>query len=912
LSLFFTYDYKSIPAKVHSCESSEQESINNNSFSGFLKKPDGFSGMPYDHKSPYETESIPAEAGIHKWLFIHKKTVRKDLLPMSECIFSFPHISFYCKFMPEKESEIITTHKNMKHWYLILYTLILMPIQLIYSQADNDFIAETDTDVMMCSHQAKYMLESSGKSVINPNPLMFDYDVKFYKLDLEAYDSTNQFSGYATVLVQVVAAEMDTFSIELSTKLAADSVFINGVQHSFTHTTNNIYVPLPVPAVNGSFIEFRLRYHTPPSYTSIYYSSSLDPNWSNFVVAQTISEPYFAHEFMPCKQELEDKADSVYIFITTNNDLKVAGPGLLTVVPLPDQKVRYEWRSHLKTAYYLIFFAISDYQEYTLYAKPDSLPGDSILFMNYLYDLPTVLQSSKAAIDKTPAMINLYSNKMGLFPFHEEKYGHYMWYITSFSGMEHITMTGLRSFSENLIAHELFHSWYGDHVTCATWSDIWLNEGFASYGEYIERQNLISQASADALMLSYMNYAMSSPAGSVYVPPANLNSSGRIFSTRLTYRKGCALVHMIRFQMNNDSHFFKTLYDFQQIYKDSVATGLDFKAVCEDVSGIDFTDFFNQWYFGEGYPTFSVVWTQAADTVWLNSIQTTSTTITTLFKTPVEFKLTYTGGSQTLRLTQLTNDTTFKIIIPHVVTGVTVDPNNWILNQTGTITQGHNLNLKVFLEGSFNSQTGMMTTLLNPDLLPASQPFNQLPWNYAGTEYCAGFPPDVADWVLIELRDTTIAAAATSASVIKRQAALLLKNGRIVMPDGSSPLQFDNVIQFGLYVVIRHRNHLAVLSSNPATAVNGIYSWNFTTSDSQVYGGISGCNELMPGVWGMIAGDPDANGSVGESDKTLLWQPSAGTKGYLPSDLNLDRQSDNTDKDEFWLPNLGKGTTVPE
>ncbi|MBM3436905.1 MAG: M1 family metallopeptidase, partial [Bacteroidetes bacterium] len=575
----------------------------------------------------------------------------------------------------------------MKQMTLLIAALFFCWLQGLLSQ-DHTLPEDCIPGEPLCSHQAKYFMESGGKSVINPNPHVFDYDVKFYKLDLEAYDSTNQFTGSATVFVQITVPVTDTFSIELSNKLSADSVYINGIWHSFTHISNNIYVPLPAPVAQGDYIEFLLYYHTPPTYNSIYFSSTLDPNWGNFVVAQTFSEPYFAHEFMPCKQELGDKADSVFIFITTNNDVKVAGPGLLTVVPLPDLKARYEWRSHLKTAFYLIFFAISDYQEYTIYAKPDSLPGDSVMVLNYVYDYPNCLQNNKATIDKTTAMIELFSDKMGLFPFHDEKYGHYMWYISSFSGMEHITMMGIRSFSENLVAHELAHSWFGDNVTCATWSDIWINEGFASYGEYIERQYMISQASADALMLSYMNYVMTSPGGSVYVPPANLNNWGRIFSTRLTYRKGCSLVHMIRFQMNNDSLFFRTLYEFQQQFTDSLATGLDFKTVCENVSGIDFTSFFNQWYFGEGYPTFSVIWSQAADTVWLNSIQTTSTVVTTLFKTPIEFKLTYSGGSQTFRLTQLTNDTTFKIVIPHVVTGITIDPNNWILNQAGTIIQG--------------------------------------------------------------------------------------------------------------------------------------------------------------------------------------------------------------------------------
>ncbi len=221
---------------------------------------------------------------------------------------------------------------------------------------------------------------------------------------------------------------------------------------------------------------------------------------------------------MPCKQELEDKADSVHVFITTDSSLSVAGPGLLTKVSLPDGKVRHEWRTYYKTAYYLIFFAVSDYKDYSIYAKPTNLPFDSILIQNYVFDYPGCLESNKAAIDMTDNMIELLSGLYSVFPFDEEKYGHYLWYPSGFSGMEHITMSGMRYLNTYLISHELGHSWFGDNVTCATWSDIWINEGFATYTEYLVNQYLVSQASADAIMLSYMNNVMTSPGGSVYVP----------------------------------------------------------------------------------------------------------------------------------------------------------------------------------------------------------------------------------------------------------------------------------------------------------------------------------------------------------------------------------------------------------
>ena len=790
----------------------------------------------------------------------------------------------------------------------VLLIILFAVFQVSHAQEYNP---ENDVPEHICKyfHPAG---EPGVKSVINPNPLVYLYDVKFYKLDLEAYDTTSQFSGFAVVYVQVTASQLDTFSLELHDKLAVDSVFINGTLHSYVHSDDNIYVALSSPAVSGDFLEFTLYYHTPPGYSSIYYSATQHPSYGNFPVSQTFSEPYFAHEWMPVKQELEDKADSVHIFITTDDDLKVAGPGLLTEIPLPDNKVRHEWRTNIPTAFYLIAFAISDYQEYNLWAKPDSLPGDSILIQNYLYDYPGILDDNKTNIDYTAGMIEQLSEQFGLYPFHEEKYGHYMWYPSSFSGMEHITMSGMRNFGFTLISHELGHSWFGDNVTCATWSDIWINEGFATYTQYLIREKFFGKPSADSQMQAYHNYVMSSPGGSVYVPESSLTSWGRIFSTRLSYRKGGALVHMIRYMMNNDSLFFRTCYEFQQAYTDSIATGIDFRNKSQQVSGVDFTAFYDQWYFGEGFPIYDLTWWQQADTVWLAVEQSTSTAVTSFFEIPMEYKLSWTDNDSTFRFEQLQNDTTYKIIIPEEITTVEIDPENWVLNQVNSITHRKLLDLKVFLEGAFDTVAGEMTSGLNPTYIPMDQPYDQSPWNYNGMENIVSPPASMIDWVLIALYDTTGINLATDEALIHRQAALLHNSGNLSGTEGQPFLMFDNHINHNLYVAVYHRNHLPVISAAPITYEKGLFLIDFSNSANQVYGGNDGHKEIVSGTWGMFAGDADANGEINNADESAAWEPEGGTSGYLPSDLNLDGQSDNRDKDDFWFPNNGKASQLPE
>ncbi|GAB4324011.1 MAG: hypothetical protein Kow00127_16700 [Bacteroidales bacterium] len=219
------------------------------------------------------------------------------------------------------------------------------------------------------------------------------------------------------------------------------------------------------------------------------------------------------------------------------------------------------------------------------------------------------------------------------------------------------------------------------------------------------------------------------------------------------------------------------------------------------------------------------------------------------------------------------------------------------------------LDLKVFIEGPFNG-SGMNTGLTGLTDFPLQQPYYITPWNYNGNETVTQIPTDVVDWVLIELRDAQDAASATPNTVIARQAAFLMSDGYIRSLNGTGPIQFDNLtVQQSLFVVIYHRNHLAIMSANPLTETGGVYSYDFTTSIDQAYN--SGQKDLGGGRSGMFAADANADGNVGSPDKTL-WNYSAGTKGYLPEDFSLNGQVDNRDKNDFWLPNNGNGSQVPD
>ena len=227
-------------------------------------------------------------------------------------------------------------------------------------------------------------------------------------------------------------------------------------------------------------------------------------------------------------------------------------------------------------------------------------------------------------------------------------------------------------------------------------------------------------------------------------------------------------------------------------------------------------------------------------------------------------------------------------------------------------TLEYSLDLKVALEGPFNG-TEMSTQLKTNNLIPLHQPFNQYPWFYEGTENLSSLPnSDIVDWLLVELRDTTDASLASSETVIHRQAAFLLKDGSIVHWDGTSRLQFNNVLENQLYVAIWHRNHLGVISANALVGFNDIYYYDFTTNENRVLGGNLGHKEISSGVWGLISGDGNCDGHINMTDLSTVWSSQAGQSVYELGDFNLDGNIDNKDKDDMYIINEGYDSQVPE
>lgn len=510
---------------------------------------------------------------------------------------------------------------------------------------------------------------------------LLNYDVKYYWISLEAKDSSTYIKGHTTIGAQVTAAKMDTFAFQLHDNHTIDSVVINGTKYTSVKRRNGeVRVKLSMFASKGLMLNATIYYHgTAPTYVDNWSLGLVNMHSSGKGITYTLSVPYSAYHWFPCKQVMADLADSVYLDITVDTSLKVAGNGLLEGVTSQDSgKATWHWRTRYPINYYLICFAVGDYAE--IKGKV-LLPGekDSLLIHNMVYDDPTVIAKGKYLLTRDAGdMLTNYSKLFGTYPFAKEKFGIYT--VPLSGGMEHQTMPALGEVEFYLLAHEMAHQWFGDHVNLGTFRDMWLNEGWASYCEYLTAEKF-RPTDTFTIMGNYHYDVLLSSQGSGYV--SDTIKFNKLYNGTLVYHKGAAVLHTLRKVINNDSIFFGAVAEYQQKFGFKHARMQDFIDVMEEKSGMDLTQFFQQWYYGEGYPIFAPTWYQKNGKVKIKLVQTTSApTKTPLFQTPVEIKFVTASGQARFRIEQVIGTQYYEIPFTDSVKNITIDPDNWLLNKS--------------------------------------------------------------------------------------------------------------------------------------------------------------------------------------------------------------------------------------
>ncbi len=223
---------------------------------------------------------------------------------------------------------------------------------------------------------------------------------------------------------------------------------------------------------------------------------------------------------------------------------------------------------------------------------------------------------------------------------------------------------------------------------------------------------------------------------------------------------------------------------------------------------------------------------------------------------------------------------------------------------SSTTTGNLKANIKVYLQGAY-SGSAMIAALADNSFLPSYQPYNSTPWNYNGSEKISiSNLNGVVDWVLVELRN-----AQNPTQIVSRRAGLLRNDGVLLETDGTTGITFNNLLYGSYYISVRHRNHLAVMSSSPIQLAPS-NSYDFTKSLTSAFGQNAEV-ELVSGVFGMYAGDGNADGNIDDTDRNSIWSNQNGNMGYLNGDFNLDCGVTVKDTNNFWNVNQGKVTQIP-
>jgi len=489
------------------------------------------------------------------------------------------------------------------------------------------------------------------------------YDAQYYGLDLSLNPATRILTGVVTVRVTVVAGPLTQVDLNLASNLTVSAVTSGGTGATFSRPVDFLNVTLDRSYATDETVELVVSYSGNPSSGDAF-------DWG-FIggrpMISTLSEPFGARTWFPCKDHPEDKADSVDVRVTAPTGLVIASNGTLRDESDNGVNSFAWWHESYPITTYLISLAIHPYAVSSDWYVPT--PSDSMEIV--FYDFPSEVGNNAPTQALVKDMLGVFAGKFGEYPFLQEKYGHaqFLWG----GGMEHQTCSSMGFYGESIVAHELMHQWFGDAVTCKTFEHIWLNEGFATYGEALWQEATYGpEAYLDDMLLSqYFG------PGTVYCPPTE--DFGRIFDSNLSYNKAAWVLHMLRGVLG-DAEFFEALLAYRTTFEGGSADTEDFQGVVEASSGQNLDAFFQQWIYGEGAPTYAYEWTVASAgggfnvTVDIDQVQSGQ-----IFTMPLHVRVeTVTGPEEFIVINDAASETYVLYVDSEPLT-TRVDPDHWVL-----------------------------------------------------------------------------------------------------------------------------------------------------------------------------------------------------------------------------------------
>jgi aminopeptidase N len=340
----------------------------------------------------------------------------------------------------------------------------------------------------VCAQQSDYIKEVNAialsdqfnhtriltASAYNSASASNNFDVNYYRCEWEVDPAVRYIRGIVTLYYTITSAT-NNISLDLMNTLNTDSVKQRNNALENIHNNNVLQINFSDNISAGTQDSVTIFYNGIPANTG--FGSFVQSTHSTVPIIWTLSEPYGSRDWWPCKNGLDDKADSIDIIIIHPSQYKAASNGLLQSETLSGTNIITHWKHKYPIATYLVCLAVTNY---VVFNNNVQLGNTTLPMQTFCYP-----ESLALFQEKTPLALDalqLFHNTFGQYPFIKEKYGHVQFGLGG--GQEHQTSTFIVTPNESLMAHELAHQWFGNKVTCSSWQDIWLNEGFATHFAY--------------------------------------------------------------------------------------------------------------------------------------------------------------------------------------------------------------------------------------------------------------------------------------------------------------------------------------------------------------------------------------------------------------------------------------------
>jgi len=498
-----------------------------------------------------------------------------------------------------------------------------------------------------------------------------NFTVHYYQLYWQVDPAVNYIKGKVTAHFTISQAT-SSIIFDFSHVLTVDSVLQHNQKISFTQNTDeSLALHLGHMYNSGKMDSVTIYYQgIPPADNQAFVQSY----HNGAPIIWTLSEPYGAKDWWPCRNGLDDKADSIDVYIIHPSQYKATSNGLLQSEITVNNTMTTFYKHRYPIASYLVAFAVSNY---SVYSTTVQLGNNSLPLVYYAY--PENLNDFVTYSYIIENALKLYNNVFGDYPFMKEKYGE-----TQFGfggGMEHQTNSFVQEVATNLDVHELAHHWFGDKVTCGSWHDIWLNEGFATYLADILYTEKTSSSYYKPFVQYDLNLVLAKPNGSVWVD--DTTNMDRIFDARLSYSKGAFLLRMLRWTLG-DSVFFNGLRSYldDPALQYSFAKTSDLQKHLEAAGNTSLDYFFQQWFYGQGYPSFTVKWQQNLNNyAHITVSQVTSDASVSFFKVPLAVTFKNNTQTKTVVINDTANNLDTSLDIGFAADTVLIDPDQQLISK---------------------------------------------------------------------------------------------------------------------------------------------------------------------------------------------------------------------------------------